>query len=114
MPVERLGQRTAQLARGRRGAFATLAAAGLFAAEALALLPFRERLSSGAVGLALLAPVLVGALGGRRSALVVAAVGALAFNVVFTRPYGSLRIASGEAVAAFVAYLAVGGAFGVA
>ena len=97
----------------RRRALATVGGGLVLVAVTAALLPFRDHLASGTCALALLAPVLVAAFGGLRTSLVAAVAGALVFNVLFTRPYGSFRIESSEDVSAFVAYAVVAVAFGL-
>ncbi len=79
----------------------------LLAALTAVLLAFRDQLNPGTVALVLLIPVLVSTIGGVRVALATAVVGAATFNYLFTTPYYSFRIESGESVAAFIAYLAV-------
>jgi two-component system, OmpR family, sensor histidine kinase KdpD len=97
----------------RRRALAAVGGAFALVAVTAVLLPLRHRLASGTCALALLAPVLVAALGGLRTSLAAAVIGALVFNVLFTRPYGSFRIASSEDVSVFVAYVVVAAAFGL-
>jgi two-component system, OmpR family, sensor histidine kinase KdpD len=77
-------------------------------AEIGVLLPLRADLDPGTVALLLLPPVLIAALAGLAPSVAAAVVGALVFNVLFTEPYGSLRIRQGESVAAFATYLLVG------
>lgn len=79
----------------------------LLAALSIALFPFRDDLGSGTIALVLLLPPLLATIGGLRVALGMAALCALTFNLVFTQPYGSLRIESSESVAAFFIYLLV-------
>jgi hypothetical protein len=52
--------------------------------------------------------VLAAALGGRRTAAVAAVVSAMSYDFFLTRPYGSLKIDSGEDIVATVLLLAVG------
>jgi two-component system sensor histidine kinase KdpD len=78
------------------------------------LVPFRARLDPGTAALALLVGPLLAALGSLRVAIVMSAAGALAFNVLFTRPFNSLHIESATSVAAFCAYVAVSLVLGVA
>jgi len=68
-----------------------------------ALVPFRDHLPNADMALALVVPVLLGAIiGGRVAGAVTAVVAALTFDFVFTQPYLSLRIASKDDVATFV------------
>jgi len=90
------------------------AALVLTALMATALLPFRDDLTPGTVALLMLLPPLVASAAGLLPNLVCAAIGAMAFNLMFIEPYGSPRISSGEGVAAFVVYLAVAAALAVA
>jgi len=81
------------------------AAVGGFGALLLsfALAPLRDHLPNADVALALVVPVLLGAiLGGRIAAVASAIVAAFSFDFVFTKPYLSLRIASKDDVATFV------------
>jgi hypothetical protein len=74
-----------------------------------ALVPLREHLPNADMALALVIPVLLGAItGGRIAGVVTAVVAALSFNFVFTKPYLSLRIASGDDIATFVMLAIVG------
>jgi two-component system sensor histidine kinase KdpD len=95
----------------RRRTLAAVGGALLLVAVTAVLYPLRDRLDSGTCALALLAPVLVAALGGLRASLAAAVVGSVVFNVLFTRPYGSFRISASEDVSAFVAYGVVAAAF---
>jgi K+-sensing histidine kinase KdpD len=70
---------------------------------AFMLVPLRDHLPNTVFALALVIPVLIGAIiGGRIAGVVSAVVAALSFNFVYTKPYGSLRIASKDDVATFV------------
>jgi len=70
---------------------------------ASALVPFRDHLPNADMALALVIPVLLGAIiGGRVAGGVTAVVAALTFDFVFTQPYLSLRISSKDDVATFV------------
>src|SRR5256885_15981970 len=74
-----------------------------------ALVPLRDHIPNANMALALVIPVLLGAIiGGRIAGVVTAVVAALSFNFVFTKPYLSLRIASGDDVATFVMLAIVG------
>ncbi len=74
-----------------------------------ALVPLRDHIPNANMALALVIPVLLGAIiGGRIAGVVSAVVAALSFNFVFTKPYLSLRIASGDDVATFVVLAIVG------
>jgi two-component system, OmpR family, sensor histidine kinase KdpD len=86
------------------GVAASLALLAIFTAV---LIPLRDRLNEGTIALALVVPPLAAAGGGPVPAVAMAAIGALAFNFFFTRPYYSFAIDSSEAVAAFVVYLLV-------
>jgi two-component system sensor histidine kinase KdpD len=86
------------------GVAASLALLTIFTAV---LIPLRNRLNEGTIALALVVPPLAAAGGGPVPAVVMAVVGALAFNFFFTKPYYSFAIDSSEAVAAFVVYLLV-------
>lgn len=81
---------------------------------AAVLLPFRDDLTPGTVALLMLLPPLIASGAGLIPTLVCATFGAMTFNLVFTEPYGSPRISTDEAVAAFVVYLAVAAALAVA
>jgi K+-sensing histidine kinase KdpD len=68
-----------------------------------ALVPLRDHIPNADFALALVIPVLLGAvLGGRVAALAAAIVAALTFDFVYTKPYLSLRIASKDDVVTFV------------
>jgi K+-sensing histidine kinase KdpD len=85
-------------------------AIGVLGALALsvAMLPLRDHLHNDNFALALVVPVLIAAVfGGRRAGAASAIVAALCFDFFFTRPYLSLRIASGNDVASFVVLLVV-------
>lgn len=96
-----------------RAVASVAAAVALTGLAALALVPARDTLAPGTVALILLLPPLVASYAGLRATLVCAVIGAVTFNVLFTKPYNSPRIESDEAVAAFVVYLAVAAALGV-
>jgi K+-sensing histidine kinase KdpD len=85
-------------------------AVGVLGALALsvAMLPLRDHLHNDNMALALVIPVLIGAvLGGRRAGAASAVVAALCFDFFFIQPYLSLRIASGNDIASFVVLLVV-------
>lgn len=85
-------------------------AVGVLGALALsvAMIPLRDHLHNDNMALALVVPVLIGAVfGGRRAGAASAVVAALCFDFFFTRPYLSLRIASGNDVASFFVLLVV-------
>jgi hypothetical protein len=85
-------------------------AIGVFGALALsvAMLPLRDHLHNDNMALALVLPVLIAAvLGGRLAGAAGAVVAALCFDFFFTKPYLSLRIASGNDLASFVVLLLV-------
>jgi hypothetical protein len=74
-----------------------------------ALVPLRDHIPNANMALALVIPVLLGAItGGRIAGVASAVVAASSFNFVFTKPYLSLRIASGDDVATFVMLAIVG------
>jgi len=80
-------------------------AVGVLGALALsvAMLPLRDHLHNDNMALALVIPVLAAAvLGGRWAGAFSAGVAALCFDFFFTRPYLSLRIASGNDIASAV------------
>ena len=80
-------------------------AAGLVltAAALLVMLPLRVHLSTATPALVLVIPgVAAGVVGGRGSAAVVAAANALAFDLLFVRPYGQLKVLVTEDVVAIV------------
>jgi two-component system sensor histidine kinase KdpD len=77
------------------------------------LAPFHRHLSRSTPALAFVVAVVVGAvLGGRIPAIITAIVGALAFNVYFIPPFGTLRVALSEDVAALVVFIIVAIAVG--
>jgi K+-sensing histidine kinase KdpD len=87
-----------------------LTAIGVLGALALsvAMIPLRDHLHNDNMALVLVLPVLVAAVvGGRRAGAATAVTAALCFDFFFTRPYLTLRIASGNDVASMVALLAV-------
>lgn len=70
---------------------------------AFLLVPLRDHVPNADMALALVIPVLVGAIiGGRIAGLITAVVAALSFDFVFAKPYLSLRIASKDDVATFI------------
>jgi hypothetical protein len=72
------------------------------------MLPLRDHLHNDNMALALVLPVLIAAvLGGRVAGAAGAVVAALCFDFFFTKPYLSLRIASGNDLASFVVLLIV-------
>jgi two-component system, OmpR family, sensor histidine kinase KdpD len=71
------------------------------------LLALRDHISTQAIGLALIVPVMVAAFSGRAVALGMAVACALIFDVFFIHPYYSLTIANSEGWTAFVVYLLV-------
>lgn len=78
-----------------------------------ALLPARDGLGSTTPALALVIPVLVAAvIGGRLPAATTAVVAAATLNVVFLRPYGTLRLDVAAEIVALVTFLAVALAVG--
>ena len=82
-------------------------------AAGAALIPLRDRIDNTNIALLLVVTVVAVASLGRRPAAVVAALSAaVAFNVFHTRPYGSLRIESGDDVETALLLLAVGIAVG--
>jgi hypothetical protein len=92
---------------GNAAAGAAVGALSIFVIAA-ALTPFRDHLPNADMALALVVPVLLAAIvGGRIAGAVTAVVSALTFDFVFTQPYLSLRIASKDDVATFVAFLIV-------
>jgi hypothetical protein len=73
-----------------------------------ALTPLRDHLPNANMALALVVPVLIGAIvGGFWAAAVSSLVAALCFDFFFTKPYLSLRIASKDDVATFLVFLIV-------
>ena len=79
----------------------------LTAALVVAMYPFRQDLNTGTIALVLLLPPLLATIGGLRTAMAMAVVGALTFNFFFTEPYNSFRIETSESIAAFFIYLLV-------
>ena len=72
------------------------------------LVPLREHLPNADMALALVVPVLLGAIvGGRAAGALTALVSALTFDFVFTQPYLSLRISNKDDVWTFVFLLVV-------
>ncbi|HEV7523527.1 MAG TPA: DUF4118 domain-containing protein [Acidimicrobiia bacterium] len=83
------------------GALGALVVAGV-------LVPFRDHLPNADMALALVIPVLFGAIvGGRVAGAVTAVVSALTFDFVFTQPYLSLRISNKDDLWTFVFLLVV-------
>ena len=78
-------------------------------AVALVLLPFRDELQAANVALVLVLAVLVGAIvAGRVGGALAAVVAAVSFDFLFTRPYYSFQINSGDDVQTVALLLAVG------
>ena len=76
---------------------------------AVALLPFRSETRAANVALVLVLAVLAAAIvGGRLGGIVAALVATLAFDVLYTRPYGSLRIATRDDLETTLLLLGVG------
>jgi hypothetical protein len=76
---------------------------------AVSLLPFRSETRAANVALVLVLVVLAAAIaGGRRGGVVAALVATLAFDVLYTRPYGSLRIATRDDLETTLLLLGVG------
>jgi K+-sensing histidine kinase KdpD len=72
------------------------------------LLPFRDSVSRASPALLLVVPVVVaGTLGGRLAAVLTALIGAIAFDVVFIPPVGSLPVALSGDVVALIVFLIV-------
>jgi len=73
-----------------------------------ALVPLRDHLPNADMALALVVPVLLGAIvGGRAAGALTAVVSALTFDFVFTQPYLSLRIENKDDIWTFVFLLIV-------
>src|SRR5690349_13875213 len=79
----------------------------LLVACVVVLVPFRSDRNAGAIALVLLLPPLVATEAGPVVAGGMAVLTGVVFNVFFTRPYNSPRIASSASIATFVAYLVV-------
>ena len=76
---------------------------------AVALLPFRSETRAANVALVLVLVVLAAAIaGGRRGGVVAALVATLVFDLLYTRPYGSLRIATRDDLETTLLLLGVG------
>jgi K+-sensing histidine kinase KdpD len=91
----------------------TLLGVGLVGVVTVALLPFRDDTSRATPALVLTVTVVVAALvGGRVAAVVTAAGAALAFNVAFIPPLGTLTVDVVEDVVALVVFAVVGLAVG--
>ena len=81
---------------------------------AMALIPIRDAVGNSSVALALAMVVVgTGALGGRWPAIVVSIVASVAFNLLHTRPFGSLRIDKTADLVAAVLLLLLGVLSGV-
>jgi hypothetical protein len=77
-------------------------------ALSVAMIPLRDHLNNDIMALALVVPVLIGAvLGGRRAGAVSALTAALCFDFFFTLPYLTLRIASSDDVGTALVLLIV-------
>jgi Domain of unknown function (DUF4118) len=77
-------------------------------ALSVAMLPLRNHLHNDNMALALVIPVLIGAVvGGRWAGALSAITAALCFDFFFTQPYQSLRISSGNDIASIVVLLIV-------
>ncbi|MBV9952059.1 MAG: PAS domain-containing sensor histidine kinase [Acidimicrobiia bacterium] len=101
-----IGDRGSPAGRTVRGLLAGLAA--LVVAIAV-LLPARSRLDHTTDALVLLIPgVLAALVGGRRAAVTVSVASALAFNVAFLRPYGTLKVDIADDVVDLIAFAGVG------
>lgn len=86
----------------------TLIGVAIAAAVCAALFPFRGDMSAAGPALALVVPVVVaGLVGGGRAAVVLAVASALAFNVVFLRPYWTLKVDAVEDGIALAVFLLV-------
>jgi K+-sensing histidine kinase KdpD len=86
-----------------------LIAAAAPVAIALVLLPFRSDLRTDNVSLVLVLAVMIGAMAGERLGGAIAAVlAAVSFDFLFTRPYYSFTISSGDDLQTFLLLLAVG------
>ncbi len=73
------------------------------------LVPFRAQITRATPALVLVIAVVAAAvLGGRLASVVTAAAGALAFNLAFIPPYGTLRIPVVDDLVAFAVFIAVG------
>ena len=80
---------------------------------AAALVPVRDRLDNANVAVVVMGlVVLAGVIAGRLPALVVAAVGALAFNFFHTQPYGTLKMSDGNDIVLTALLVACGLAVG--
>ena len=76
---------------------------------ALTLLPFRDHLDNATSGLAFIVPLVVGAaLGGVVAAVTGVISGFVAYNMLFTLPYGTLAVAHPPDVVGLVVYSLVG------
>src|SRR5437868_230512 len=80
----------------------------------LGLLPFRDNASVATPALVLVIAVGVAAMvGGARAAMFTAVMAALAFNLVFIEPYGTLKANAVDDYVALVAFLLVAVALGL-
>jgi len=106
-PVRPLAHRQATFGVG------LLLGVGLTALVTTSLVPFRSRTSPATPALILVLPVVAGAVfGGRRAALLTAAVAALAYDVAFIRPYWTVKVAIVEDGVALGVFLAVASVVG--
>ncbi|MDQ1375087.1 MAG: hypothetical protein QOJ09_2425 [Actinomycetota bacterium] len=86
---------------------------GLVGVAVGGLLPFRSDTLPATAGLVFVLPVVAAALvGGQWAALIVAVVAALAFNLGFIPPHGTLKVDRAEDFVAFVVFIAVAVATG--
>lgn len=86
---------------------------GLSALVTASLVPFRSRTSPATPALIFVLPVVAGAVfGGRRAALLCAAVAAVAYDVAFIRPYWTAKVAIVEDGVALGVFLAVASVVG--
>jgi two-component system sensor histidine kinase KdpD len=89
-----------------RGLLVGLAALAVAVAT---LVPARSRLDHTTDALVLLIPgVLAALVGGRRAAVTVSVASALAFNIAFLRPYGTLKVDIADDVVDLIAFAGVG------
>ena len=90
-----------------------LVGAATVLAAVLVTLPFSDQITNTTAALALvLAPMTAAVVGGRWAALVTALVGAVAFNLAFLEPYGTLKVDLLDDAIALVVYVAVALAVG--
>ncbi|MGI8662142.1 MAG: sensor histidine kinase [Acidimicrobiales bacterium] len=91
----------------------TAAGTALVGLVALGALPLRDQISSTTAGLLLVVPPMAAALwGGRRAAVATAVIAAVAFNLTFLAPYGTLKIDVLDDAIALVVFVAVAVALG--